>query len=146
MTDSAPKPSLIAPAGWHVRSFGGGEAALVLHIASFALDPGDGTFGAAATGRMRPDDAFAALIEYRADAHVAPGVGLFAGPGWRARLRITDFAPAQLQVARPGQLGAQRFFTHAGRPFCLYAVVLPVRKRPEKLVGELSRVLAAVRL
>ena len=145
MTGSAPGPSLIPPPGWHARSFGGGEAAFVLHVASFVLDPGDGTFGAAATGRMRSDDAFASLIEYRADAVLTPGVGLFARSGWQPRLRITDFAPAQLQVTRPGQLGSQRFFTHAGRPFCLYAVVLPVRKRPEKLVGELARVLASVR-
>jgi len=39
----------------------------------------------------------------------------------------------------------KRFFTTAGRPFCLYAVVSPVRRRPAQLVGELSAVLATLR-
>jgi hypothetical protein len=132
------------PAGWQARSFGS-DGASVLHVATFALDPRDGAFGAAATGRMRADDAFAALIEYRADEQVRPGVGLFAAGSWPPRLRVADFAPAQLQVTRPGQLGAQRFLTHLGRPFCLYTVVVPVRTRPERLVRELGRVLGGVR-
>lgn len=138
-------PTLSPPRGWRVRGFGGGDAASVLHIATFALDPGDGTFGAAATSRMRADDAFAALIEYGVDEHVRPGIGLFAGGSWPPRLRVSDFGPAQLQVTRPGHLGAQRFFTHLGRPFCLYTVVVPVRTRPEKLIGRLTRVLSDVR-
>jgi len=56
-----------------------------------------------------------------------------------------EFAPNQLQVARPGHLGVQRFFTESGRPFCLYAVVSPARQRLERLVGDLSAVLATVR-
>jgi hypothetical protein len=137
--------SINPPHGWQARGFGGGDAAFVLHVATFALDPDDGTFGAAATGRMRADDAFAALIEYSVDEHVRPGVGLFESGSWPPRLRVADFAPEQLQVTRPGQLGGQRFFTHLGRPFCLYTVVVPVRTRPEKLVGRLARVLLDVR-
>jgi hypothetical protein len=142
---TATGPSLSPPPGWHARSFGGSDAAFVLHVANFELDARDGTFGAAATGRMRPDDAFAAVIEYRIDEHVRPGVGLFGNASSPPRLRVTDYSPAQLQVTRPGHLGAQRFYTHDGRPFCLYAVVLPVRTRPDKLVRELGRVLARVR-
>jgi hypothetical protein len=137
--------SIEPPSGWEARIARRDDAGPVLHVATFALKPSDGDFAAAATGRMRADDAFAALIAYQADEQVKPGVGLFRPSGWNPRLRAVEFAPSQLQVTRPGQIGRQRFFTHAGRPFCLYAVVQPVRKRPEKLIGELSSVLATIR-
>jgi hypothetical protein len=95
---------------------------------------------------MAADDAFAALIEYVAGDEVRPGIGLFAATGWRPRLHAAEFSPAQLQVTRPGQLGRQRFFTHGGRPFCLYVVVMPVRTRPERLVATMSAVLSTVRI
>ncbi len=102
-------------------------------------------FGAGVTAVMGPDGAFAALVEYVGDRHVQPGAGLFAPRRWPPRLRVGEFSHDQLQVMRPGHLGAQRFFTAAGRPFCLYAVVSPVRRRPARLIGELSAVLATVR-
>jgi hypothetical protein len=49
-------------------------------------------------------------------------------------------------VTRAGHLGCQRFFSHAGRPFCLYAVIAPVRRRPAQLVGELSAVLSTLEI
>ncbi len=116
----------------------------MLHAATFALLETDGDFGAAATGRMRGDDAFAALVEYRSDAVVRPGVGLFAAMGPPDALRAHDFGPAQLQVTRAGQLGCQRFFTHLARLFCLYAVIRPARKAPELLAMQLSGVLATL--
>ena len=94
---------------------------------------------------MGPDDAFAALVEYLVDQRVKPGAGLFGGPGWNPRLSIDEFSTRQLEVTRPGQLGHQRFFTQAGRPFCLYAVLAPVRERPERLLRALSSVLATLR-
>jgi hypothetical protein len=94
---------------------------------------------------MGADGAFAALVEYRVDRNVTPGAGLFHASGWSPRLRPGDFGRNQLQVARPGHLGSQRFFTHAGRPYCLYAVISPVRKRPARLAGELTAVLATLR-
>jgi hypothetical protein len=136
--------SIDAPQGWEARIFRRDGAAPVLHVATFALCEQDGDFGAAASGRMRPDDAFAALVEYRTDAVVRPGVGLFAATGGPAPLGSHDFGSAQLQVTRRGQLGCQRFFTHGGRPFCLYAVIRPARKRPERLAQELSAVLATL--
>jgi hypothetical protein len=136
--------SIDAPPGWEARIFRRDGAAPVLHVATFALRERDGDFGAAATGRMRPDDAFAALVEYRSDAVVRPGVGLFAAMGRPAALRAHDFGSAQLQVTRDGQLGCQRFFTDSGHPFCLYAVIRPAGKRPERLAKELSAVLATL--
>jgi hypothetical protein len=137
--------SVDVPRGWEARIYQRPGAAPVLHVATVLLRDDDGDFGAAATARMRPDDMFAALLEFRGDDRVTPGVGLFAaarmGP-----LRAPEFAPNQLQVTRPGQLGRQRSFTQAGRPFCLYAVIAPGHKRAALLAGELGAVLATVRL
>jgi hypothetical protein len=131
------------PDGWEARIFRRSDAAPVLHLATFALEEGDGDFGAAATGRMRPDDIFAALVEYRSDRVVRPGVGLFSAVG-APTLRAHEFGSAQLQVTRRGQLGRQHFFTDAGRPFCLYAVLRPGATHPEQLSKSLSDVLATL--
>jgi hypothetical protein len=136
--------SIEVPHGWEARIARRPESAPFLHIASFALRPDSGEFGAAVTERMGADAVFAALVEYRVDSQVTPGAGLFA-PSWRPRLRPGDFGRARLQVMRPGHLGSQRFFTQSGRPFCLYAVIFPVRKRPERLAAELSAALDTLR-
>jgi hypothetical protein len=138
--------SIDAPLGWEARIFRRDGAAPVLHVATFALLEKDGDFGAAATGRMRSDDTFAALVEYRSDAVVRPGVGLFSAMGCPAMLRAHDFGPAQLQVTRAGQLGCQRVFTDVGRPFCVYGVIRPAGKGPGLLARELSGVLATLEL
>jgi hypothetical protein len=138
--------SIDAPQGWEARIFRRDGAEPVLHLATFALREQDGDFGAAATGRMGPDDVFASLVEYRSDRMVRPGIGLFRAIGRPAGLGVRDFGSAQLQVTRAGQLGCQRFFTDAGRPFCLYAVIRPARKRAELLARELTSVLATLEL
>jgi hypothetical protein len=137
--------SIEVPRGWEARIARRSQSAPFLHVASFALRPDTGEFGAAVTSRMGADGAFAALVEYRVDRNVTPGAGLFEASGWSPRLRPGDFGRNQLQVARPGHLGSQRFFTHAGRPFCLYAVISPVRRRPARLAGELAAVLSTLR-
>jgi hypothetical protein len=136
--------SVDAPGGWEARIFkrpGGGP---VLHVATFPLHERDGDYGAAATGRMKDDDAFAAMLEFRADANVRPGRGLFA-PGGRPRPAASEFASNQLQVTRHGHYGWQRFYTDDGRPCCVYAVVAPVRVPIARLVTRLGDVLATVR-
>lgn len=137
--------SVDVPAGWEARIVHPPESAPYLHVAGFALVADSGQFGAGVTATMGPDAAFAALVEYVVDRHVQPGRGLFSSRRWQPRLRVGEFSHDRLQVARPGHLGAQRFFTAAGRPFCLYAVISPVRRRPAQLIGELSAVLATVR-
>ncbi|HEY1569451.1 MAG TPA: hypothetical protein VGF68_20645 [Solirubrobacteraceae bacterium] len=136
--------SIDVPAGWEARIVRPPESAPYLHVASFALTADVGQFGAGATAAMGPDTAFAALVEYVVDRHATPGAGLFASRSWQPRLRVGEFGHDRLQVMRPGHLGTQRFFTTAERPFCLYAVVAPVRRRPAQLIGELSAVLATV--
>lgn len=138
--------SIDIPAGWEARIYRRGGAAPVLHAGSFALHDGDGDFGAAATGRMRRGDSFVALVGYVVDERLRPGAGLFAAEGVPPAPRAHDFSPMQLQVTRAGQLGWQRFFTAAGRPCCLYAVIWPREAVPAVMVAELGRVLASLRL
>jgi hypothetical protein len=133
------------PRGWEARIVRPPQSAPYLHVASFALGSDSGQFGASVTSRMGPDCAFAAVVEYLVDAHARPDRGLFGSGRWQPRLRLSEFSHDRLQVMRPGHLGAQRFFTASGRPFCLYAVVSPARRRPAQLVGELGTVLATVR-
>jgi hypothetical protein len=132
------------PAGWEARIVRRAQAGPVLHVATFALHEGDGDFGAAATGRMRPDDRFLALIEYVAEGPLQPGHGLF---GTRARPQPAwhEFSANQLQVTRRGYLGWQRFFTDAGRPLCAYAVIRPGATPVPRLVADLGQVLATLR-
>jgi hypothetical protein len=137
--------SVEVPPGWEARIVRPPESAPYLHVASFALTADLGQFGAGVTATMGPDGVFAALVEYVVDRHAQPGAGLFASRRWQPRLRMGEFGHDRLQVMRPGHLGAQRFFTTEGRPFCLYAVVAGVWGRPGPLIGELSAVLATVR-
>ncbi len=138
--------SIDVPAGWEARIFRRGGGGAVLHVATFELLDGDGDFGAAATGRMRDDDVFAALIEYRVDDRLRAGVGLFSVAGLPAPPEAHEFNPMHLQVTRRGQVGRQRFFTHDSRPFCLYLVIQPVHHPLERLTGDLSKVLATLQL
>ena len=145
MRTAAHRLAIDVPNGWEARIVRPPQSAPYLHVASFALGSDSGQFGASVTSRMGPDRVFAALVEYLVDAHVRPDNGLFGSRRWQPRLRLSEFSHNQLQVMRPGHLGAQRFFTAAGRPFCLYAVVSPARRRPAQLVGELSAVLGTLR-
>lgn len=138
--------SVDVPAHWEARIYRRPGAAPVLHAGSFSLRERDGDFGAAATGRMRPGDGFLALVEFRVDERLRPGVGLFGPHGVPPAPHLRDFSPMALQVTRAGQLGWQRFFTAAGRPCCLYAVIRPGAGAPALLVAELGRVVASVRL
>jgi hypothetical protein len=138
--------SLDPPPGWEARIFRRDGAAPVLHAASFPLHEGDGDFGAAATGRMAADDRFLALVEYQPDHRLVPGRGLFEAGSRPPYLQPDDFSPRALQVTRTGQLGCQRFFTEAGRPCCLYAVIRTGPTPVRRLVADLNRVVATLRV
>ena len=143
MRASAHGISIEAPHGWEVRIFKRPQAMPVMHLATFGLSGHDGDFGAAATARMTPGDAFAALVEYQPDHIVVPGAGLFREIGI-PRISAAGFSPAQLQVTRPGQLGRQLFFTASGRPFCLYCVVSPEHAGDRGAFERLSAVLRSL--
>jgi hypothetical protein len=134
------------PPRWEARIYlrdalvGDGEAVHpVVHLGNFALPPGRGDYGSGAVERMRPGHAFISLLEFGA-AEV--GTPLFAAPRMPKPV-LADFAPNALQRVLPDQLGAQRFFTEQGRPFCLY-IVLCGRSRGPELVREVHHVLDTV--
>jgi hypothetical protein len=130
----------VAPPGWDARIFRHGDGDPTLHLASFPLPPADGEFGTTATGRMPADALFLSLTEYATDE---PGRGLFAARPPRA-LPWREFGERTLLLARPGQRGLQRFFTAAGRDFCLYAVLSDGPRRGALLAaaGESLRALS----
>lgn len=113
------------PAGWEARirrqapSERGRVGNVLLHAATIALPEQRGDFGSGVVERLGPDDAFVAMLEYDvADAATV----LFSAP----RLPVpkpSDFSPDVLQRTMAGNTGAQWFFSLAGRPFSLHAVL-----------------------
>lgn len=144
--------ALDLPRGWDGRLYQlpGGDP--VLHAASFPLPAVDGDFGSGATATMPSHGTFLALKEYRPGPRLVPGVGLFASHSVPLPLHARRFHPRTLQVTRPGQVGLQHFFTAAGRPFCLYAVIATGRtaaaaaaQTPDK-VAELTQILSTLEI
>ncbi len=117
--------AVTAPAGWDVRigrrpAEGAETAHAVLHAATFALPPRRADYGDGAVQLMGPRDVFVALVEF---APAVLGTALFATAGWPAPLTGADFSRSSLQRGVAGQAGLQRWFTAAGRPWCLYVVI-----------------------
>lgn len=132
------------PRGGRAQGFGdapGEIEAPVMHLANFPLPPNRGDYGSGAVEVMRSDNVLIALVEFdRASA----GTALFAREGLPS-VKASDFAPHQMQRTLPGQSGAQYFFHHNGRAFCLY-VVLGSHARRQELVPEVNAVLSTINL
>ena len=92
----------------------------LVHLANFALPPQRGDYGQGATQLMRSQHIFIALLEHDREA---ADTALFQQQLEMPRVRGGDFARHRQVVALAGMAGTQKFFTHAGRPFCLYAVI-----------------------
>jgi hypothetical protein len=60
-------------------------------------------------------------------------------------LGVSDFNPATLLRALHGQAGAQRFFTVAERPLCLYVVLGP-RAQTRASIAELNQALLSLEI
>lgn len=140
------------PTGWDARIYRTHGSDPIMHAASFALPRTDGDFGSGATERMPRRAMFLALKEYRPGPRLVPGEGLFASGSIPLPLGEQHFSSRTLQVTRLGQAGFQHFFTHAGRPFCLYAVVSADRPDARDAVvardqvDYVNRILASLRL
>jgi hypothetical protein len=140
------------PTGFEGRIFvrpnaiGVGSTYPVAQFASFPIPDDVGDFGSGAVNLMGPGDVFATLFEYGPES---VGRALFAAPGLPTSLAAADFSPMTLRRGIPGQSGTQRFFTEAGRPFCLYAVLgshtlrRTLVPRVNQLVGSLTLTPAA---
>ena len=130
------------PTGFEGRIFkrqGSGieVANAVAHFATFALPAEVGDFGGGAVNLMGNDDIFTVLFEYGPDSL---GSRLFAHQGLPRNLTTSDFRPHVLRRGLTGQSGTQWFFTEAGRPFTLYAV-LGSHARRSILVPKVNRLL-----
>lgn len=134
--------SLELPAGWDGRIGRRPGGYAVAHAATFPLPAEDGDFATTATARMPAGGAVVVLVEYEP---ALAGSGLFAPPGPPARLAAADFSSATLLRRLPGQAGVQRFFSHAGRAFCLYVVVGAARP-DAALAARASAVVETLRL
>jgi hypothetical protein len=133
------------PRGWSGRVFRRPAGGATLHAGSFQLPLEDGEFGDRSTRAMPHGASFLALTEYRPGAGLEPGKGLFASGRIPRALDPTAFSPTGLAHPRPGQAGMQRFFTAAGRPFCLYVVISGARIERPRQLARLERVLRSVR-
>jgi hypothetical protein len=140
---AAHRLGVVVPPGWDAR-IGSADGAATLHAGSFPLPAQDGEFGTRATAAMPLESVFLALTEYLPDRHLHPGAGLFAGVR-PARLELRHFDPRALLLARPGQRGAQWFFSDAGRAFCLYAV-LDARRGAGRLLDLASTCLRSLEI
>jgi hypothetical protein len=92
--------------------------AAVVHVASFPLPQETGDYGGGAVELMASKDLLVILFEHGRGSANTP---LFAATSI-PRLVADDVDPMQLQRILDGQAGVQRFFTVAGRAFCLYVV------------------------
>lgn len=133
------------PPGWEgvIRPGGplqsGARQYSLSHVANFPLPPSRGDYGSGAVDTMVNGDVFAAMLEFAPDS---VGTALFAA-GRPKFLRASDFSRDMLQQRMEGQGGTQRFFTEAGRAFCLYVVVGDYIDRVEVLPG-INAVLAGM--
>jgi hypothetical protein len=134
------------PRGWSGRVFRRQAGGATLHAGDFQLPFDDGEFGDLSTGLMPAGASFIALTEYLPGAGLEPGQGLFASPRVPITLDPTAFRHTGLAHPRPGQAGAQHFFTAAGRPFCLYVVLAGPRSERRRQLAALSAVLRSLRI
>lgn len=132
------------PRGWSGRVFRRSAGGATLHASDFRLPFDDGEFGDRSTSLMPTGACFLALTEYLPGAGLEPGRGLFAPRRIPAMLDPTSFSPRGMAHPRPGQVGTQRFFTTAGRPFCLYVVISGQRTERRRQVATLARVLRSL--
>jgi hypothetical protein len=134
------------PRGWSGRLFSRGEGVATLHAGNFTLALDDGEFGDRSTGAMRDGATFIALTEYRPGSGLKPGSGLFSPRRIPRRLDPSALRRTGLAHPRPGQVGAQHFFTVAGRPFCLYVVVAGSRATRRHQLAAIEHVLRSVQI
>jgi hypothetical protein len=113
--------SLELPPGWEGRAFHHRDGEPTVHVASFPLPAADGEFGTAATAGMSAEGVFVALTEYRVGPHDLEQGIFAASPPHAVDARLLSARTLLRPVG--GQRGLQRFFSTAGRAFCLYVVV-----------------------
>jgi hypothetical protein len=139
------------PAGWEGAIDGervslqladGAQRFPVVHLANFPLPPARGDFGSSVVEGMGPSDILIVLKEFSPASTLTP---LFASRGLPRAPVPGDFLREMLQRPVAGQGGMQRFFTEAGRAFCLYVVIGSFVDRAD-LVPAVAQVLARLEI
>jgi hypothetical protein len=139
--------AVIPPSGWEVAIYrrppGPGEQThAVLHAATVPLPAVRGDYGSGVVELLGPDDVFVALLDFGPQA---AGTRLFGAVQGVPGLTADAYRPSQLQRTIRGQAGVQRFFTAAGRGFCLYSVIGAFANRMV-LTGRANAILGSVRV
>jgi hypothetical protein len=135
------------PSGWEASIYRrppdhGEQTYPVLHAATTPLPAVRGDYGGGLVELLGPTDVFVSLLEFGpAAATTALFTTLTALPG----LTPDAFQPQQLQRTIRGQAGVQRFFSTAGRAFCLYAVIGSVANRMT-LAPRANQILGSIRV
>jgi hypothetical protein len=133
------------PSGWEASIYrraatDGGITYPVLHAATVALPAVRGDYGGGLVELLGPNDVFVSMLEFGPEA---AGSALFRSTTAIPGLTPDAYRPRQLQRTIRGQAGVQRFFTVAGRAFCLYSVIgalanrIPLTDRANQLIGTL---------
>jgi hypothetical protein len=135
----------VLPPGWDAGIYRrppdpGETTHTVFHAATVPLPVNRGDYGAGAVELLGPGDVFVCLLEFDPSSVGTPMFVNHGLPGLTADM----FRPKQLQRVLPGQAGVQRFFTTAGRAFCLYVVVgsyanvMTLTAKANQVIGGLS--------
>ncbi|MGH9055089.1 MAG: hypothetical protein ACRDYY_04380 [Acidimicrobiales bacterium] len=137
--------SVTPPRGWEVSIYRrppspGEHTYPIVHAATVALPAERGDYGGGLVETLGPNDVFVGVLEFGPDAaETALFSGLTGVPG----ITPDAYRPRQLQRTIRGQAGVQRFFTTAGRAFCLYSVIgsfanrVPLAGRANEVIGTL---------
>jgi hypothetical protein len=139
--------SVVPPPGWEVsiyrRAPGHDEQTFpVLHAATVPLPARRGDYGSGVVELLGPQDVFVSVLDFGPEA---AGTPLFSGLQGVPGLTPDAYRPNQLQRTIQGQAGVQRFFTTAGRGFCLYSVIGAFANRLA-LTGRANAVLGTIRV
>ncbi len=114
----------------------------VVHLATVALAFDAADYGGGIVERLGPSDAFVALKEFDPTSTQR---ALFARHDLPRTLDSTSFDTRVLQRRLPRQSGMQRFFSHGGRAFTLYAVIGSHAQR-HRLASEITGVLRGIEI
>lgn len=117
----------------------GGFVHPVLHGATSRLPAQRGDYGSGYVETMTSSDVFVCVAEFD---HEAGRTAMFED-GQPLALRTAEFHPEAQQRVISGMCGTQRFFTTAGRAFCLY-VVLGSWARRKALVARANEFVATI--
>jgi hypothetical protein len=119
------------PVGWEAMIYrrppaAGEHTYPIVHAATIPIPGQRGDYGGGLVEQLSQDDVFVSVLEFGPEAVSS---ALFRSLGAVPGLTPDSYRPQQLQRVIRGQAGAQRFFSVAGRAFCLYSVVGSIANR-----------------